>query len=194
MEHLLSFISFVTFLYILLVVKIPLHVVDNSLCVFVCYPIPCLSVDNLSVTTTMVPSTPTSQPITPHPTTPTLLTPSFAPDPKGNAHTVHHAAFAIHCLSPFAIHCFISWCTCFCNYSFPHCQICCGVFKTCLKATFVLIFHFQILSLFCISYGDLTSELHKGDNAGRMEDIDTSLLSSSLSLILKNECCPFDSV
>lgn len=104
MEHMLSFISFVTLLYISLVVKIPLHVVDNSLCVFVCYPIPCLSVDNLSVTT-MVPSTPTSQPITSHPTTPTLLTSSFASDPKGNAHMVYHAAFAIHCLSPFPIHC-----------------------------------------------------------------------------------------
>lgn len=101
MEHVLSFISFVTLLNIpeALVVKMPLHVVDNSLCVFVCYPIPCLSVDNMSVTT-MVPSTPTSQPITSHPTTPTLITPSFAPDPKGNAHMVYHAAFAIQRLSP----------------------------------------------------------------------------------------------
>lgn len=59
---------------------------------------------------------------------------------------------------------------------------------------FVLIFHFQIFGLFWISYGDLTSELHKGDNATRKKDIDTFLLSSSLSLIGKNECCPSDSV
>lgn len=101
MEHVLSFLSCITFLYMPaeLIVKMPLHVVDNSLCVFVCYPIPCLSVDNVSVTT-MVPSTPSTQPITSHSTTPTLLTPSFAPDPKGKARTAYHAAVAIHHPSP----------------------------------------------------------------------------------------------
>lgn len=97
----LSLISCITVLYIhvALLVKMPLHVVDNSLCVFVCYPIPCLSVDNVSVTT-MVPSTPTTQPITSHPTTPTLLTPRFAPDPKGNVHMAYHSALDIRRLSP----------------------------------------------------------------------------------------------
>lgn len=63
------------------------HVVDNSICVFVCYPIPCLSVDSVSVPA-MVPPTPTTQPVTSHPATPTLLTPSFPPDPKGNTHSL----------------------------------------------------------------------------------------------------------
>lgn len=72
-----------------------LHVVDNSLCVFVCHHIPCLSVENVSVTT-MVSSTPTTQPNTSHPTTPTLLTRSFAPDPQGNAHMAYLAAFTTY--------------------------------------------------------------------------------------------------
>lgn len=79
-------------------VEMSLHVVDNSICVCVCYPIPCLSVENVSVTTT-VPPTPTTQPITSHPATPTLLTHSFAPDPKGNAHTPYYSASTLH-LSP----------------------------------------------------------------------------------------------
>lgn len=70
-----------------------LHVVICVVFVFVCYPIPCLSVDNVSVTTT-VPPTPTTQPITSHPT-PTRLIPRAAPDPKGNTHTPFYSASAI---------------------------------------------------------------------------------------------------
>lgn len=80
-------------------VEMSLHVVDKSICVCVCYPIPCLSVENVSVTTT-VPPTPTTHPITSHPTTPTLLTSSFAPDPKGNAYTPYYSASATLHLSP----------------------------------------------------------------------------------------------
>lgn len=77
-------------------VEMSLHVVDNSICVLcVCYPIPCLSVENVSVTT-MVPPTPsTTQPITSHPATPTFLTPSFAPDAEGKAHTPLYSVYAI---------------------------------------------------------------------------------------------------
>ena len=61
------------------------------MCLCVCHPIPCLSVDIVSLpttSTTAVPPTPsTTQQITSHSTTPTLPTPGLAPDPEGNTLT-----------------------------------------------------------------------------------------------------------
>lgn len=61
-----------------------------------CYPLPCLSVDNVSVTTTAPPPL-TTKPVTSHPATPTHLIFSAAPDPKGKVFTPRFSSPPSHC-------------------------------------------------------------------------------------------------